>query len=496
MSSLNEYNNKLAKLLEKIGDQAGDFWYRGQRNANWPLRSGAIGRLTDKKIEVEELIGYHEDLLESVKLIKTPNKRQLRDLELLAQLQHYGAATCLLDMTSNFNIALWFACQKAKKNTRSGIEGAGRVFIVPTNPANTQVDFLKINSDELGATIRYFLDPETKRKTKKQVSHEVVGSKKPRFWCWEPRPLMSRVLSQSSRFIIGSEDIPERLYDSIEIAETHKEDLLLELEQQQGLKPQNIFSDIPGLAIVNARDIPHRLKQYRVLLRAGRKKIQEGNFEGAVEDLNRADKLETDNPNILLARGEALTKWVNYDGYQLGRKRSWKTLERAEDDLMRVRNIAKNTGKRELQNQVNEKLKELRLCEDNLEDYLSVMEMEDTIMKLNKIADKEHFGKRRRVPIVLAATFNQIDAASYLIKNGADVNQQGPRDKTALHLAAARGHYQMCEMLLQAGADVNAEAYGGDPNSTPLDFAKVSGKPEIKELLLNWKNRHMDKEGK
>lgn len=38
--------------------------------------------------------------------------RQLTDLELLAELQHFGAATCLVDFTRSALVALWFACQK------------------------------------------------------------------------------------------------------------------------------------------------------------------------------------------------------------------------------------------------------------------------------------------------------------------------------------------------------------------------------------------------
>lgn len=34
---------------------------------------------------------------------------ELSDLEILAEIQHLGGATCLTDFTTNFLIALWFA---------------------------------------------------------------------------------------------------------------------------------------------------------------------------------------------------------------------------------------------------------------------------------------------------------------------------------------------------------------------------------------------------
>ena len=46
----------------------------------------------------------------------------------MAALQHNGAATCLIDFTTNFHVALWFACATTK--TAKTAETNGRVFIV------------------------------------------------------------------------------------------------------------------------------------------------------------------------------------------------------------------------------------------------------------------------------------------------------------------------------------------------------------------------------
>ena len=44
--------------------------------------------------------------------------RQLSDLEILAELQHFGAATCLIDFSRSALVALWFACQTGFKRGR------------------------------------------------------------------------------------------------------------------------------------------------------------------------------------------------------------------------------------------------------------------------------------------------------------------------------------------------------------------------------------------
>ena len=112
--------------------------------------------------------------------------------------------------------------------------------------------------------------------------------------------------------------------------------------------------------------------------------------------------------------------------------------------------------------------------------------MDDIIRLLNEIADHEFYGKRRRVPIVIATMFDLTSIATTLIKDGVDVNEPGLKDKTALFLAAARGHHHMCSILLEAGADQSFASYG----LTPLDVAKRLNFPNIVHLLSNWKDRH------
>lgn len=386
-SKLTKY---IGRLLEKIEDQDGEFWYRGQRCDGWHLQSGATQRIAGKRSKPEELISYHKDLLEEARWVGGKslgrNGRKLGDLELLARLQHYGAATCLLDMTSNFNIALWFACQKAGEQEKSG-----KVFIVPTNPVSKRVDFFHVRPDELGKKIDYFLDPKRERKNKenkskkresfRQVYQKIIEKEnpKPKFWCWKPRPLMRRMLSQSSRFIFSPDDIsrfgPDKgnLYDYIKVEKGDKESLLLELEQQQGLKAQDIFSDIHGLASVNAREIPHRFKQYKDHLRIGRRKMQEGDFKGAIESFNQADKLKPNDPYILLELGDAQIHLVNHNTpatIEISRE----VLSQAKGNLIRAQELVRDIENCELQNQIGEKLGELHSCESRLEEHFSVME--------------------------------------------------------------------------------------------------------------------------
>lgn len=86
--------------------------WRGQGDMSWSIDSSAYRRLalTGRKVHESELLGYEEHLLDdaSHKGYRNIEGRELTDLELLARLQHHGAATRLVDATKNILVALWF----------------------------------------------------------------------------------------------------------------------------------------------------------------------------------------------------------------------------------------------------------------------------------------------------------------------------------------------------------------------------------------------------
>jgi hypothetical protein len=112
--------------------------WRGQANLSWALDSSAVRRIKEHGPLPPELLRgigragldegpvdpdspalpeyyvqqYESYLLNEARLAGHGfyAGRTLSDLELLAVLQHYGAATRLLDFSRNVAVALWFAC--------------------------------------------------------------------------------------------------------------------------------------------------------------------------------------------------------------------------------------------------------------------------------------------------------------------------------------------------------------------------------------------------
>ena len=113
------------------------------------------------------------------------NGRELKDLELLASLQHFGCATRLLDFTSNAFVALWFACDRMHETA----EVPGVVIGACSRKGNI---FRKITSpEEAGKNLEYFAT---------EGFH---------IFAWSPMKAYERMHVQHSNFLFG------QLYDGI-----------------------------------------------------------------------------------------------------------------------------------------------------------------------------------------------------------------------------------------------------------------------------------------
>ena len=82
-------------------------------------------------------------------------------------------------------------------------------------------------------------------------------------------------------------------------------------------------------------------------------------------------------------------------------------------------------------------------------------------------------------PLMLAALKGELELATQMVKNGADVNKTG---WTPLHYAASNSHVSVVKLLLENYAYIDA----GSPNgTTPLMMASMYGSPEAVKLLLD-----------
>lgn len=92
--------------LTLLGPQEGVVW-RGQADCSWRLES-KMGRLG---MTAAEMARRERAMLRETREIGVENAQHLGDWEILARLRHHGAATRLIDFTTDPLVALWFLCE-------------------------------------------------------------------------------------------------------------------------------------------------------------------------------------------------------------------------------------------------------------------------------------------------------------------------------------------------------------------------------------------------
>jgi blue (type 1) copper domain protein len=115
---------------QPLGDSKSDVWFfRGQKDSSFAFTSTLYRRLLDAKTPKD----YEKAMLKAeLSLLNKARKigigRGLTALETLTLLQHHGSPTRLIDVTSDWKVALFFVCE-------SDDDRDGRLFLIKTDPS-------------------------------------------------------------------------------------------------------------------------------------------------------------------------------------------------------------------------------------------------------------------------------------------------------------------------------------------------------------------------
>ena len=303
----------LAEISEKSSD-IGRYVFRGQSNAEWPLRSAANRRLinhfknTDGSINSEgdtphfssRYITYHCDKL--IDPARTngfgfDDGRMLSDIEILAKLQHFGAATGLLDFTRSQLIALWFAVQNDDHD--------GKVFWVDINDADlgniTHERMAKKLKDLLSEPIG--LQPES-------IEHPLLY--------WEPIPngeAGKRILIQRSVFVITARPlIPQHMIHEVKISKEDKKEIREKLENTHSINEESLFKDIYGFSsLMKVSSSISHFNSAEDYFYTGNRKYQQRLYADAIADYDEAIRLKPDYAGAYYNRGNAKHSLEQYE---------------------------------------------------------------------------------------------------------------------------------------------------------------------------------------
>jgi len=175
---------ELNRVIDYVGPARKVAW-RGLSDASYAPLSTLSRRIIDKRGSADEnaVVRFETSLLEVAR--KRWRFDDLGALELMAQLQHFGAPTRLLDVTFNPLIALWFAVEpKFKKDGTPRPDIAGRLIAYDVTSRQVSLDAY------WGARSLPWSNP-------------LKGWRNDLPYVWRPPSYNPRIPAQDSAFLVG-----------------------------------------------------------------------------------------------------------------------------------------------------------------------------------------------------------------------------------------------------------------------------------------------------
>ena len=149
-------NGQLSRVLKKIQEIAeksadGDYIYRGEPEHYHKVSSSLYREYSEIEVEHFDIEVIQNEILEAAKRYTS----ETDDFGILTELQHYGGATNLIDFTTDYLIALFFACEGSDFLYKDG-----RVILLrKTTDINEQIESPQNPKNRVIAQKSIFVQP-------------------------------------------------------------------------------------------------------------------------------------------------------------------------------------------------------------------------------------------------------------------------------------------------------------------------------------------------
>lgn len=225
--------------------------YTVEEVENGYIRSGQAIRMeaTSSKFNLEKayiranyISGLQEMVYNARKHYPDKYGRDCTELDILADIQHNGGATCLVDFSKNLLTSLWFACSDEPRHD-------GFIYCYDVMKDMIENDALTyIREEDEKKTISQLLYA-THRET--NISSDVDA----RFYLWEPKPRNNRIMRQDSIFMFGIEKFHVKSHGIkvVRVPANTKRDILLAMKSLYNISSSTIYNDPVGFADNNAK---------------------------------------------------------------------------------------------------------------------------------------------------------------------------------------------------------------------------------------------------
>ncbi len=255
------------KWVNQIDGQ--NMLFRGMANTRWHVESSLYRRLKLnglKHIDDDMFLEMTKVLINSARRSQhgMKNGHKLNDLKLLVDLQHYGAATCMIDFTKKSLVALFFACETAYNKKNKEVDG--KVVAFNSDNADSYDEISIKNSDE-------------------EIEYWIQNNK---LWVLSAKKLNNRAASQKSVFVFGSPTLSAQNFRACKI--TNKKEILNELKEKENVSAETLFDDFVGFSASHSHNKKYENWDTDSDFVSGRLCQASGNFESAIEYYNKAIK--------------------------------------------------------------------------------------------------------------------------------------------------------------------------------------------------------------
>ena len=292
-------------FLSKIGAAQSGFVFRGQANSTWKLYSAATRRLiryfNDDESAAKEShfsqmhLAYHRAVLIDPARkygFDNDNGHRISDLQLLAKLQSFGAATGLLHFSRDPLVALWYASEENDCD--------GKVFVVDLNDGT---DFRRISSEDAAKSVEEIFGPPGE-----QFRHPFFED------LVQEEEILTR-LRKEWVSVLGCPLIPEDAVSSIVIKAADKPQIRQELVELPDFVGPAPFADVQRFSASNGATIPlPQIEDPKFHLMRGNQCFLQGNYTSAVSHYDRSIQLDPENGRFYFSRGNAKSEAGNFRG--------------------------------------------------------------------------------------------------------------------------------------------------------------------------------------
>ena len=275
---------RLLEILAKTNELAqksvgGGFIYRGEHKCHPEVSSGLYRQYKDFAVEDLRIDFIQQDILRDAKRFTS----ETDDLEILDQLQHYGYQTNLIDFTTDYLIALYFACD-------GKFDEDGRVILLRRGSVKTRVP--KGPANRVVAQKSIFVEPPSGLVTPDDVVTIPANMKQPILgYLKENHGIATESLYSDLHGFIRQRKIHQSSYAEFGTALYHHQ--LKDFNSAIGHYTKSI--ELAPMAFINFINFVNRGQAY----------TEVGEYDLAILDLDRAIALNPSEPAAYYNRGNA-----------------------------------------------------------------------------------------------------------------------------------------------------------------------------------------------